>query len=80
MEEPLDFCRKPYGGLLAAAMAVLVIIGAVLLAMFAVKLVLASEFDVVSLAAGIGSFFSAYVAYAVKKVIRALEEVKKYFR
>lgn len=80
MEEPLDFCRKPYGGLLAAAMAVLVIIGAVLLAMCAVKLVLASEFDVVSLAAGIGSFFSAYVAYAVKKVIRDLEEVKKYFR
>ena len=80
MDAPLDLCRKPYGGLLAAAQIVLILVGAVLIGMCAVKLILLAEFDVIALAAGIGAFFSAYAAYAVKKVIRDLEEIKKYFR
>ena len=80
VEEPLHLCRKPYGGLLTAAQIVLIIVGAVLIGMCAVKLIMEAEFDVISLAAGIGAFFSAYTAYAVKKVIRDLNEIKKYFR
>ena len=80
MEAPLDLCRKPYGGFLTAAMVVLIIAGVILAVMCAVKVIMLGEFDVIPLASAIGAFFSAYVAYAAKKMILDIEEIKKYFR
>lgn len=80
MEEPLDLCRNPYGGLLGAAQVLLVILGVALVAMFAVKLIMNGEFQVSCILSGAVALISAYVAYASKKIIRDLEEIKKYFR
>lgn len=80
MEAPLNLCRKSYGGFLAAAAAVLIIVGITLIAVCVMRAVMVQEFDVIPLACGIGSLFSAYTAYVCRKIIRDLEEVKKYFR
>ena len=80
MDAPLDLCRKPYGGLLSAAMAVLILVGTALIAVCILKAVMVGEFDILPLACGIGSLFSAYTAYVGRKIIRDLEEIKKYFR
>lgn len=80
MDEPLDFIRESYGGFLPAAQIILIIAGVAFVAWCVYEIILLKEFDVASLAGGIVSFASAYVANIAKKIAHDINEIKKRYR
>lgn len=80
LDAPLNLRRKPYGGLLTAAEVILILAGIALIGLCVYEYIALEEINLIAPAAGIGAFFSAYVADTARKILSDLEEIKKHFR
>ena len=80
MEPPLNFHRKPYGGLLSLLSVLLLLCGVSLLAWTVFRWISAETLSIPCIIAAVGAFAAAGICPPVKKLIHDMDELKKHFR
>ena len=79
-EEPLDYCKKPYGRGLTFAQVVLALCGIGLAAWFTLLLIVYDTLEFASVIGAIASIVGACLVGVIKKLYHDLHELKKKFK